>query len=103
MDIGLETLFEKKKHISVSLDAQKDYSIQDFLIFIADNYLTERRDLFLQEYSAGETAPSLILKVNLRPGILCLINDSDWELHDTLNYKLIDGDEIIFISTLHGG
>lgn len=38
-----------------------------------------------------------------RPGILVLINDADWELEGELDYELRDRDEIVFISTLHGG
>lgn len=38
-----------------------------------------------------------------RPGILVLINDADWELEGELEYELRDRDEIVFISTLHGG
>jgi molybdopterin converting factor small subunit len=38
-----------------------------------------------------------------RPGILVLINDADWELEGELEYLLQDGDEVCFISTLHGG
>jgi ubiquitin related modifier 1 len=38
-----------------------------------------------------------------RPGILVLINDTDWELEGEGDYMLKDGDEIVFISTLHGG
>lgn len=38
-----------------------------------------------------------------RPGILVLINDTDWELEGEGDYVLKDGDEIVFISTLHGG
>lgn len=38
-----------------------------------------------------------------RPGILVLINDTDWELEGEGDYKLQDKDEIVFISTLHGG
>ena len=38
-----------------------------------------------------------------RPGILVLINDSDWELEGEGSYQLQPGDEIVFISTLHGG
>lgn len=38
-----------------------------------------------------------------RPGILVLINDTDWELEGELDYRLEDGDEVVFISTLHGG
>lgn len=40
---------------------------------------------------------------NVRPGILVLINDSDWELEGELDYVLQPGDHIVFISTLHGG
>ena len=40
---------------------------------------------------------------NVRPGILVLINDSDWELEGELDYVLQSGDHIVFISTLHGG
>ncbi len=38
-----------------------------------------------------------------RPGILVLINDTDWELEGELDYVLEDKDEVVFISTLHGG
>lgn len=38
-----------------------------------------------------------------RPGILVLINDTDWELEGEGDYVLRDGDEVVFISTLHGG
>lgn len=38
-----------------------------------------------------------------RPGILVLINNVDWELCDELEYELENKDEIVFISTLHGG
>ncbi len=38
-----------------------------------------------------------------RPGILILINDADWELEGELEYELQEGDNLVFISTLHGG
>lgn len=38
-----------------------------------------------------------------RPGILVLVNDTDWELEGEEDYQLQDGDEVVFISTLHGG
>ena len=41
--------------------------------------------------------------INRRPGILVLINDTDWELEGEGGYFLQDGDEIMLISTLHGG
>lgn len=40
---------------------------------------------------------------NRRSGILVLVNGADWELEGELEYELEDGDEIVFISTLHGG
>lgn len=45
----------------------------------------------------------LILNDDVRPGILVLINDTDWELCDKTVYLLQPGDEVTFISTLHGG
>lgn len=38
-----------------------------------------------------------------RPGILVLINDADWELEGEESYELQEGDNILFVSTLHGG
>ncbi|KAG8877917.1 Ubiquitin- modifier 1 [Tulasnella sp. 331] len=62
-----------------------------FLIkWMRDNLLKERVELFME----GET---------VRPGILVLINDTDWELEGEGAYELKNGDEIVFISTLHGG
>lgn len=38
-----------------------------------------------------------------RPGILVLINDADWELEGEEAYEIQPGDNILFVSTLHGG
>lgn len=40
---------------------------------------------------------------SVRPGIIVLVNDTDWELLDTIRYKIEAGDSVAFISTLHGG
>lgn len=40
---------------------------------------------------------------SIKPGILVLVNDCDWELVDAGNAILKDGDVVSFISTLHGG
>jgi ubiquitin related modifier 1 len=45
----------------------------------------------------------MLISYYRRPGILVLINDADWELEGEEEYVLQDGDEIVFISTLHGG
>ena len=38
-----------------------------------------------------------------RPGILVLVNDADWELEGGPDYELQPKDDILFVSTLHGG
>jgi ubiquitin related modifier 1 len=55
-----------------------------------DNLLRERLELFMQ----GDS---------VRPGILVLVNDTDWELLGELEYEIQENDCISFISTLHGG
>ena len=49
----------------------------------------------LQKYSTN--------KMNSRPGVLVLINDADWELEGETSYVLQPNDNILFVSTLHGG
>ena len=41
--------------------------------------------------------------IGRRPGVLVLVNEADWELEGLGEYVLEEGDEIAFISTLHGG
>jgi ubiquitin related modifier 1 len=55
-----------------------------------ENLLTDREELFVQ----GDS---------VRPGILVLVNDTDFELLGELDYEIQDKDSISFISTLHGG
>jgi len=84
---GAELLFDKKKEHHVSVPTK---TIGELLPWIKDNLLKERPELFLQ----GET---------VRPGILVLVNDADWELMGELDYVIRKDDRITFISTLHGG
>ena len=88
---GAELLFDKVKNHDVVLPDSKDtWTIRTLLVWIKDNMLKERPELFIQ----GDS---------VRPGILVLINDADWELMGELNYEIQDKDTIVFISTLHGG
>merc|ERR1712202_24607 len=88
---GAELLFDKKKKYEVNLPTQTDkWTLQLLLFWMRDNLLKERPELFLKDNS-------------VRPGILVLVNDSDWELLGQLEYQLEEGDNIVFISTLHGG
>lgn len=91
---GLELLFDKIKKQSVSLftKSKGDTSmvLKDVLFYMRDNLLKERPELFLQQDT-------------VRPGILVLINDTDWELEGGIDAEIKDGDTLTFISTLHGG
>ena len=40
---------------------------------------------------------------SVRPGIIVLVNDTDWELLETTKYMVQNNDNVTFISTLHGG
>ncbi|GAA5947325.1 hypothetical protein JCM3775_005365 [Rhodotorula graminis] len=64
-----------------------------FLVWWLREYLLSDRSR-PELFSQGDT---------VRPGILVLVNSTDWELEGELDYVLQDGDELVFISTLHGG
>ncbi|CAH1786260.1 unnamed protein product, partial [Owenia fusiformis] len=88
---GAELLFGKTKKHNVALpESSEQWTIKSLLVWIRDNMLKERPELFMQ----GDT---------VRPGILVLINDADWELMGELEYAVQNSDRIVFISTLHGG
>ncbi len=88
---GAELLFDGVKKHTVKLPAQDSpWTVKDLIEWIKVNLLKERPEFFVQ----GST---------VRPGILILINDTDWELLGELEYQVQDGDVIVFISTLHGG
>ncbi|EJD51838.1 ubiquitin-related modifier 1 [Auricularia subglabra TFB-10046 SS5] len=90
---GLELLFDHKKKYTIELPrttADKPTNVTHLVAWLKDNLLKERPELFVEEQT-------------VRPGILVLVNDTDWELEGEGDYELKDGDEIIFISTLHGG
>jgi len=82
-----------------------------FLIqWLKDNLLKERSELFVDGTGEGVYVQAFVQRKNntdewgnRRPGILVLINDTDWELEGEGDYVLQSGDEVVFISTLHGG
>ncbi|XP_043235665.1 ubiquitin-related modifier 1-like isoform X2 [Amphibalanus amphitrite] len=91
---GAELLFGNVKQHKVTLPERGDgdsvWTMEGLLPWLRDNLLKERPELFMQ----GET---------VRPGILVLVNDADWELLGQLSYELQPDDTVVFISTLHGG
>lgn len=86
---GTELLFHKTED-TMTLDDTTNPTISD-LIGILSRKLEERVELF----SVDEK--------RIRPGILILVNDSDYEILGGHKYKLKHEDTILFISTLHGG
>ncbi|XP_055691104.1 ubiquitin-related modifier 1 homolog [Lutzomyia longipalpis] len=87
---GAEILFNKIKRREVQLEGGKKWRIGDLLEWMKINMPTDRPELFFTEDS-------------VRPGILVLVNETDWDLLDTRNYVIEPKDTILFISTLHGG
>ncbi|RSM05156.1 Ubiquitin-related modifier 1 [Fusarium ambrosium] len=91
---GLEMLFSDKRHHSLSIPAvtqdRKPANIAYLIDYLCQNVMQDsRKDLF-------------VLDNHLRPGILVLINDADWELEGEEAYEIQSGDSILFVSTLHG-
>uniref|UniRef100_A0A3P9CKV7 Ubiquitin-related modifier 1 n=1 Tax=Maylandia zebra TaxID=106582 RepID=A0A3P9CKV7_9CICH len=65
---GAELLFNGVKKHHVTLPSQSEpWDMKQLLVWIQRNLLKERPELFVQ----GDS---------VRPGILVLINDADWEL-----------------------
>lgn len=87
---GAETLFGGVKEHVVPLDGSKIVLLEEMLRWLRDHLLTGDPNLFLQDNT-------------VRPGILVMINDTDWDLMGETEYILQPGDHILFISTLHGG
>ncbi|KAK4168056.1 ubiquitin-related modifier 1 [Cladorrhinum sp. PSN259] len=93
---GLEMLFSNKAKHTVSIPSvdptsKAPINIGHLIRYLLDNLITDdRTDLF-------------VLEDHLRPGILVLINDADWELEGEEEYEIQSGDTILFVSTLHGG
>jgi len=70
--------------------SEEQLTLDRVIDYIRTNLIKEKHEYFVQ----GEY---------VRPGILVLINDVDWELEGKTRYVVQQGDRITFISTLHGG
>ncbi|KAK0383389.1 hypothetical protein NLU13_9302 [Sarocladium strictum] len=92
---GLEMLFsDERSHTLTVPRTNKDgapFTIADLIDHLCRHVMKDtRQELF-------------VLDNSLRPGILVLINDADWELEGEDKYQVQDRDNILFVSTLHGG
>ncbi|KAI1260018.1 Urm1-domain-containing protein [Xylariaceae sp. FL1019] len=92
---GLEMLFSDQRRHTLSIPAKthddKPVTIAFLIDYLCNNLLSDpRKELF-------------VLDDHVRPGILVLINDADWELEGEESYEIQNGDNVLFVSTLHGG
>ena len=92
---GMELLFGNARELVTDIPPEMPGStvnVGQALEHIRANVLVDktRSDMFMK----GST---------IRPGVLVLINDADWELSGLDESELEDGDKLAFISTLHGG
>ncbi|KAI3742105.1 hypothetical protein L1987_59785 [Smallanthus sonchifolius] len=90
---GLELLCDSVKIHNVDVDLpaeEKMLTMKHLLAWVRSNLIKERPEMFMK----GDT---------VRPGVLVLVNDCDWELSGQLDTTLENKDVVVFISTLHGG
>ncbi|KAI1139038.1 ubiquitin related modifier 1 [Hypoxylon sp. FL0543] len=92
---GLEMLFSDQRRHALSIPAVnkegRPVTIANLIDYLCEHVMKDnRKELF-------------VLEDHLRPGILVLINDADWELEGEEAYEIQAGDNILFVSTLHGG
>ncbi|PSN65762.1 ubiquitin related modifier 1 [Corynespora cassiicola Philippines] len=92
---GLEMLFENQRKLSLNISARDEAgqpsNVAYLVRHLCDDVMKDpRKDMF-------------VLDDTVRPGILVLINEADWELEGEEKYQIQQGDNILFVSTLHGG
>ncbi|EKD13554.1 uncharacterized protein L3040_008581 [Drepanopeziza brunnea f. sp. 'multigermtubi'] len=92
---GLEMLFSDERQHKLQVPATDEKGNAVTVGWLV-NYLCE-------ELMKDARKEMFILDGHVRPGILVLINDADWELEGEATYALQHNDNILFVSTLHGG
>ena len=82
---------EHKVQVPTKNEGGKLFTVADLIPWICQHLMKDsRKELF-------------VLDGNIRPGILVLINEADWELEGEDKYELKNNDSVFFVSTLHGG
>lgn len=81
---------DKVRDHELELADKTTCTFPELLKVIESKLIKERVELF-------------VLDGKIRPGILVLINDTDWEVTGGDKTVIEDKDSIVFISTLHGG
>ncbi|CUV07317.1 unnamed protein product [Cryptosporidium hominis] len=88
---GLEVLAGDRQNVEVNLNNLKSSSMKNLILYVEENIIQYRKDHFIETGS------------KIKPGIIVLVNNCDWEILGGENYVLSDGDLVTFIMTLHGG
>ncbi|CAG0915287.1 unnamed protein product [Notodromas monacha] len=83
---GAELLLDGVKETKVNISSESDLTVKELIHWVKDNLLKSRPELFVQDGS-------------VRPGILVLVNDVDWELLGGLGAVLKSGDTVGGISS----
>ncbi|MCJ1312786.1 Ubiquitin- modifier 1 [Agyrium rufum] len=92
---GLEMFFSNQKKHKLQLPSKDENGQAANMRFLIQ---------YLAKYHMKNPKKEMfLLNGGIRPGILVLINDADWELEGEDDYELQDGDNVLFVSTLHGG
>lgn len=90
---GLDVISDHIKEHKLSIPLNEgDATMKDVINYICKDIIKDEKDIGV--FIADDT---------IRPGILVLINDTDWELEDKEEYIVESGDVFTFTSTLHGG
>ena len=77
---GLDSIFDNKRSYKVEVDNEEIVTLRDLIFkYIVKELLVKPEDNY-SIYIQDDT---------IRPGILTLINDVDWELEDELDLSLI--------------
>ena len=84
---GAELLFGSK---SLDLELEDDSNIKQLISVLCDEHIKRDRHLFE-------------IGGKIRPGILILVNEIDFEILGKYDCKLKPNDVVLFVSTLHGG
>lgn len=113
---GLELLFSNKRKHTVTLPSRDADGLPVTVAFLIDHLCdhlmqSQKKDVFVLDGSvcvyslqlAVLNDGNMLTRNDRRPGILVLINDADWELEGEDKYEIQNNDEIVFVSTLHGG
>ncbi|AQZ14759.1 URM1 (YIL008W) [Zygosaccharomyces parabailii] len=89
---GLDVVFHKQRLHNVDIIDPPMPTVRDLIDYIVKNMIHNENDVGV-----------FVENGTVRPGILTLINDTDWELEGGEDYELENGDVVSFTSTLHGG